>query len=109
MKVSSLLGIYNSTRNLLDFFEDVETVDQLVSRLERLKKTKQEELLDSIEDLREAAVVLADDTFEMGGSSTEDLEEDESDDLLGDDFPDLEDEEPEKEVIGETQEEKTLP
>jgi len=109
MKVSSLLGVYNSARNLLDFFEDVQTVEQLVSRLERLKKTKQEELLDSIDDLREAAVVLADDTFEMGGSSTDDLEEDESDDLLGDDFPDLEDEEPEKEVIEETQEEKTLP
>ena len=37
MKLSSLFTVITDANDVLDFFEGVDTTDQLVSRLERLK------------------------------------------------------------------------
>ena len=51
MKVASLFDLVADSKNILDFFERVETAEQLISRLERLKRQGPTELLDSLEDM----------------------------------------------------------
>ena len=38
MKISSLFTVMTDANDILDFFENVNTTDQLVSRLERLRR-----------------------------------------------------------------------
>lgn len=82
MKVSSLFNLISCATDVLDFFEGVATSEQLVSRLERLKRQGTEDLLPSLEELRESISDTLDDTLEMSASLDDD--EGEEDDLLSD-------------------------
>lgn len=64
MKISGLFSLLTSTTGLLDFFEGVDTEEQLISRLERLKRQAPDALLDSIYDARSAVTEVFDDTIE---------------------------------------------
>lgn len=65
MKVSSLFDLITDSRDLLDLFARVETSEQLVSRLERLKRQGTDELLECIQGLRGSVTSALDDTLEM--------------------------------------------
>jgi len=74
MKMGSLFDLVADGNDLLSFFEDVNTAEQLVSRLERIKRRGPRELLEAIGALRASIDVLMEDTMEMSPS----LEESES-------------------------------
>jgi len=80
MKVSSLFNIIADANDVLDFFINVETTEQLVSRLERLKRQGSDDLLACVEGLRGSVSEALDDTLEMSAS----LDDDDDDDLLTD-------------------------
>lgn len=80
MKVRSLFDVIVDGLDLLDFFTDVESVEQLISRLDRLKrKETAEELLACIHGQRASINAALEDTLEMSASLDED--DDEDDDL----------------------------
>jgi hypothetical protein len=84
MQVSSLFDLIAESRNVLDLFDGVETRDQLVSRLERLKKGPEaSDLMESIDGLRYAVAAALKDTLEMSASI------DESDDSLDEELEKL--------------------
>ena len=64
MKISSLFSLLTNATGFLDFFEGIDTREQLVSRLERLKHQGTEELLDSIYTARGSIEEMLDDTIE---------------------------------------------
>lgn len=87
MKIANLYNVLTDASNLLDFFEQVETPEQLVSRLERLKRQGTKDMLDCIDGLRGSMADTLDDTLEMmemsaplGGTE---IPESDSDDLDG--------------------------
>lgn len=65
MKISSLFDLITDGRDLLDFFEGVDTKEQLVSRLERLKRQAPDEILECVEGLRTSVAAALADTLEM--------------------------------------------
>jgi hypothetical protein len=77
MKVSSLFNIVADGNDVLEFFDRVETVDQLISRLERLKRQGAEELLLCLDGLRSSITKALDDTLEMNSAAFEYDEEEE--------------------------------
>ena len=79
MKVSSLFTIITDGNDVLYFFDGVETADQLVSRLDRLKRQGTDTLLDCLYALRSSIASTLNDTLEM----SPDLSEPDSDDNLG--------------------------
>ena len=96
MKISSLFTVMTDANDILDFFENVNTTDQLVSRLERLKQQPgRANLLACIDSLRASIYELLDDTLEVstfGGEAEEnplqDMELDaELDSLVADTMP----------------------
>jgi hypothetical protein len=86
MKVSSVFNLMTDSSDVLDFFEGVESTEQLVSRLDRLKRQGPDELLDCLYALRSSIVALLDDTLEMSALGEPDDEEDN----LGDGLTDAE-------------------
>ena len=78
MKVSSVFNLMTDSSDVLDFFEGVETTDQLVSRLDRLKRQGADSLLDCLYALRSSNATLLDDTLEMSPSLGEPEEEEEA-------------------------------
>jgi hypothetical protein len=78
MKVSSLFDLITDGRDLLGFFEGVDTTDQLVSRLERLKRQGADEMLECVEGLRASVTSALGDTLEMSAVLDDDDEEDNS-------------------------------
>ena len=76
MKVSSFFTLMTDTTDLLDFFEGVETTDQLVSRLDRLKRQGTDNLLDCIYAAKSSVATLLYDTLEISPSLDEPGEED---------------------------------
>ena len=68
MKVQNLFDILQDTQDLLSYFEDVANRDQMVSRLERLKRQVPDELFDTIESLRMSTSAALEDQLELGGS-----------------------------------------
>lgn len=68
MKVSSLFNLITDSSDILDFFERVESPEQLVSRLERLKRQGAEELFACLIGLRATVQATLDDTFEMNAA-----------------------------------------
>ena len=68
MKVQNLFDILQDTQDLLSYFEDVTTKEQMVSRLERLKRQAPDELVDTIESLRMSTGAALEDQLELGGS-----------------------------------------
>ena len=79
MKVSSLFNMATDLSDMLDFFEGVETTDQLISRLDRLKR-QADHLLDCIYAAKSSAATFLDDTLEISPLN----EPDEEDNLTGD-------------------------
>ena len=79
MKVSSLFNLASDLSDLLDFFEGVETTDQLISRLDRLKR-QADPLLDCIYAAKSSTATFLDDTLEISPLN----EPDEEDSLTGD-------------------------
>jgi hypothetical protein len=92
MKVSSLFNLMNDASDFLDFFDGVDTPEQMVSRLERLKRQGADDLLACIESLRSAVTNTLDDTLELS-PSLEDPEDQEDDTELYSDLAGLADEE----------------
>jgi len=76
MKVSSLFNLITDGSDLLDFFQKVDTPEQLVSRLERLKREAPDELLSCIIGLRTSVSTALDDTLEMSAVIDETDDED---------------------------------
>lgn len=88
MKVQSIFDLVQDSRDLTDFFTNVETPEQMVSRLERIKKGEAEEFLIAIESLRMANENILSDMLEVGGSLSEADDFDDSTlDDLGRDAP----------------------
>lgn len=79
MKIRSLFDIIQDSRDVVDFFEGVENQEQMVSRLERIKKREFGELLACIDALRISVDSALEDTLEMSGSGIDENDEDESD------------------------------
>lgn len=80
MKVSSLFDLIADSKDLLDLFDGVETPEQMVSALERLKRRENaEELLDCVTGLRMSVTKALADSLEM--SAVIDDEDDGDDDL----------------------------
>lgn len=73
MRIGSLFNLITDARDVLDFlFEGVETKEQLVSRLERLKRGETvEELLACLFSLNSSAAAVLDETLEMNASMDE--------------------------------------
>lgn len=90
MKMSSVFNVITDGKDVLAYFEGVEDKDQLVSRLERLKRADAEEILACIDGLRMSISELLNDTLEMNASSP--FSEDDDDDDSGLDLEGLEDE-----------------
>ena len=86
MKVSSLFTVITDANDVLDFFEGVETTDQLVSRLDRLKRQATDDLLDCLYALKSSIATALDDTLEMSA----DLGEPDEEDNLGESISDEE-------------------
>ena len=86
MKVSSLFTVITDANDVLDFFEGVETTDQLVSRLDRLKRQATDNLLDCLYALKSSIAAALDDTLEMSA----DLGEPDEEDNLGESISDEE-------------------
>jgi len=108
MKVSSLFTVITDANDVLDFFEGVETTDQLVSRLDRLKRQATDNLLDCLYALKSSIATALDDTLEMSADLGEPDEEDnlgesisdeELENLTGD--PELEKQNPPEDPEGE--------
>ena len=68
MRISSLFDIITDAQDVLDFFDRVESPEQLVSRLDRLKRQGSDELLACIEGLRGFVATALQDTLEMNAS-----------------------------------------
>jgi hypothetical protein len=81
MKVSSVFSLVTSSTDILDLFEGVESTDQLVSRLDRLKRQGPGILLDCLYTLKTSIALLLDDTLEMSAAQGE---PEEGDTLAGD-------------------------
>lgn len=89
MKVSSFFDLITDGKDLVEFFEGVDTPDQLISRLEHLKHRDTDDLLASIDSLRTSITGALTDTLEMSSTvEDEDLESDPDLDALLDDQPD---------------------
>jgi hypothetical protein len=65
MKISSLFDLLTDASNVLDFFEQVETPEQLVSRLEHLKRRGCKDLLACLDGLRGSVADVLDDSLEV--------------------------------------------
>jgi spore cortex formation protein SpoVR/YcgB (stage V sporulation) len=78
MKMGTLFDLVSDTEDLLDYFDEVGTAEQMVSRLERLKKRDVEELLDTVESLRYSVGALREETLESAISPNDDDDEPES-------------------------------
>ena len=65
MKIANLYNVLTDASNLLDFFERVETPEQLVSRLERLRRQDSKNMMDCIDGLRGSVADTLDDNLEL--------------------------------------------
>jgi len=82
MKISSVFNLVTDANDVLDILlERVETPEQFVSRLERVKRQGAEELLACLMGLKASTTALLDDTLEMNAALDEPTEEEED---LGD-------------------------
>ena len=94
MKFRSFFDVIRDAKDVVDLFEGVETTEQMVSRMERLKRASAEDVLMCVEALRISVEAALEDTMEMGSSPVED--DDMEDDLDDDALAELGVEEPEK-------------
>lgn len=80
MKIRSLFDLVQDSRDVVDFFEGVENQEQMISRLERIKKREFNELLACVDALRISIDSALEDTLEMSGSGIDDTDENDADD-----------------------------
>jgi hypothetical protein len=107
MKMRTLFNLIEDADEISSLFVKVETPEQMVSLLERLKKQGAAEFLDSVQSLRLSLQAAMEDTLEIGGTIGSDDEDDfsgeeseENEDLLKgleeeDEIPDAKPEVPE--------------
>ena len=76
MRMKSLVDLIRDSGDVLDFFEGVESVEQMISKLERIKRTEPQEFFANIMGLRISHAALLEDTFEFQSSGTDDIEGD---------------------------------
>jgi hypothetical protein len=86
MKMRTLFNLIEDADEIAGLFAKVETPEQMVSLLERLKKQGATEFLDSVQSLRLSLQAAMEDTLEIGGSIGSD-----DDDNFADDVTDGED------------------
>lgn len=106
MKIQTLFDLLESAQDLLSYFDEVTTPQQLVSRLERLKRQDPEGILDDVLTLRACVDTALAAQIELGGSLGETLtsddkepDKDDIEDLLAN-FPDSREEETPKDAPG---------
>lgn len=80
MKFRSMFELVGDAKDVVDFFGDVESIEQMISKLERIKRREPEEFLVCIQSLKLSIDTALDDTFEMGGGGDLDEEDDNLDD-----------------------------
>jgi hypothetical protein len=68
MKIRTLFNLLEDAQEISTLFSKVETPEQMVSTLERLKKNGAAEFLDSIQTLRLSVEAAYEESLEMGGS-----------------------------------------
>jgi hypothetical protein len=68
MRVGALFDLIIAANNVLDHWVGVDTREQVVSRLERLKHQNTDPLLRDLKELREASTALLNDQLEMSAS-----------------------------------------
>lgn len=67
MKVRSFFEVFQDAKDMVDLFDGVETTQQMVSRLERLKRVGPEEVLETVTGLRMSLDAALEDTLEISG------------------------------------------
>lgn len=67
MKMRTLFNLLEDADEITSVFTKVETTEQMVSLLERLKKQGAAELLESVKSLKLSLQAAMEDTLEMGG------------------------------------------
>ena len=86
MKMRTLFNLIEDADEITNLFSKVETPEQMVSILERLKKQGASEFLESIQSLRLSLQATMEDTLEIGGTiGADDDDNFENDDAEGDD------------------------
>jgi hypothetical protein len=76
MKIASLFDLINDSRDVLDFFERVESTEQLITRLDRLKRQGTDDMLMCLDSLRHSIDTLLADTLEMSPSLGDEPDDD---------------------------------
>jgi hypothetical protein len=76
MKIQALFDILQDAQDVLSYFENVTDKDQMVSRLDRLRRQDPDELLDTIEALRVSTNTALEDHLELGGTLGETQDDD---------------------------------
>jgi hypothetical protein len=83
MKIQSLFDLITDARDVTDFFAKVESPEQMVSRLERIKRGEAEDFLATVEALQISLAGMLEDTLEMSSSGLDNVDSDSDFDGLG--------------------------
>lgn len=75
MKMQAIFDLMRDAHDILSFFEGVTTTEQMISRLERLKRQAPEDFAECIESLRFSVSAALEDNLELGGPLASDDEE----------------------------------
>lgn len=93
MQIGTLFDLFTDGRDLVDFFDGVETTEQLVSRLEVLKHKDTDQLFNCIVGMRASLNQMYKATFEMSATfsdgETDNLDDSEDDDSVDKTLADL--------------------
>lgn len=68
MKFKNIFHLIEDAQEVCSLFERVETPEQMVSTLERIKKQFSQELLDLVQSLRLSTEAILEDALEVGGA-----------------------------------------
>ena len=103
MKIQSLFNLVQEARDVVDCFENVATGEQMVSRLERIKRNEHTDFMVLIDALKISLQGVLHDTLEIGSSEmdTDDDEDLSMDGLSDDEIADLETSEGQEETKAE--------
>ena len=77
MRLQTLFDLIQDAQEVLSFFDNVTTTDQLISRLDRLKRQSPEDFSECLDSLRFSINAALEENLELGGPiANEDDEED---------------------------------
>lgn len=85
MKIKSLFDLIQDARDVVDCFENVTTGEQMVSRLERIKRNEHTDFMVLIDALKISLQGVLHDTLEIGSSEMDDDDSELEMDGLSDD------------------------